>query len=63
MKKKVPYHLLSYSNFPSSILVSGREFSGSEGPKDETPEVGSSAESIMLIYVVYPKKQKIPSKC
>lgn len=41
--KFFPYHLRSYSNFPSSILVSGTELSESEGPRDEMPEEGRSA--------------------
>jgi hypothetical protein len=46
--KIVPYHLRSYSNFPSSILVSGRELSGSEGPNDDKPEEGRSAVNIII---------------
>jgi len=46
--KTVPYHLRSYSNFPSSILVSGRELSGTEDPKDDTPEEGRSAVNIII---------------
>jgi hypothetical protein len=42
-----PYHLRSYSNFPSSILVSGTELSESEGPRDAMPEEGRSAANII----------------
>jgi len=45
--KIFPYHLRSYSNFPSSILVSGTELSESEGPRDEMPEEGKSAANII----------------
>lgn len=41
-KTRFPYHRFSYKSFPSSILVSGRELSGSGGFTD-TPELESSA--------------------